>query len=114
MEILRFNNPVFKPGLNCTMRRGYAWAERIGKAPAQSLLPVDIQDSEGNHVCFGKCKYYHICKFCDIKAQWLESQHDPKCRTYNGLRDAMIMAYGDNFSEIEYITVVWFYTYQKA
>ena len=32
LKIIHFNNPVFHDGINCTVRRGYKWANlRIGE-----------------------------------------------------------------------------------
>lgn len=93
MKELKFNNPVFHSGVNVTVRRGLKWI-------FEDCAIVSDQNAALNHQPF---------KFSDLKnfPEFLLKEHDPECRTYEGLLKIMKETY-NNFDENEAVTVVWF------
>lgn len=79
---LKFSNPVFHKGLNLTVRRGTKWA-------SEEFERVIVK------------------RFCDIEPSEIKCEHDPKCRTKQGLLKELKRVY-ENFSEKEIVTLVYF------
>ena len=91
-----FNNPVFHDGINCTVRHGYKWANlRIGE---EILLNGDKRAS---------VKKLLICRFNEIKEKDISCEHDPECRTIDGLLSTLSKLYS-NFSNNSVVTVIYF------
>ena len=100
---LLFLNPVFHDGLNITVRNGDKWM----KVSVGDQLLIKKTGSEKviyTGTLVGKA---HI-PFKLIPDAWLANEHDPDCRTRDGLlRNGMIPAYPD-FTEENYVTVLLF------
>jgi hypothetical protein len=97
--ILYFKNPVFKYGVNITVRRGTKWSGREGKAVAcgtgnKEYVPINIQGTK-------------VMKFSDISDFDLENEHDPTCRNVSGLLKVMEEIYCC-FTIKEVVTLVYF------
>ena len=96
LKIIHFNNPVFHDGINCTVRRGYKWANlRIGE---EILL-----NGEKRAIV----KKLLICRFDEIEKGDISCEHDPKCRTIDGLFNTLSELY-PNFSNNSIVTVIYF------
>lgn len=93
MNHLLFCNPVFRSGLNVSVRRGTKWAGR------------ERADISGHGVVNLRTK---ILRFMDIEESDIEFEHDPACSTLDGLFDEMRTVYGPDFDSREIITLVYF------
>lgn len=107
MELL-FKNPVFKSGRNLTVRRGIKW----DIADKQNVLIIDTDDPIRED---GQPKVLHVVdiletrvmRFIDLEDSDLQDEHDPVCRTYEGLLNVMEKTY-PGFDQREIVTLVWF------
>ena len=96
LRTIHFSNPVFHDGINCTVRRGYKWANlRIGE---EILLNGDKRAS---------VKKLLICRFNEIKERDISCEHDPECRTIDGLFNTLSKVY-PNFSNNSIVTIIYF------
>jgi len=100
MKKLLFENPTFEEGTNVTVRRGDKWAEEEGTL-------VSLCDLEENQVARGIITRTHTLPFEEIPAAWLAVEHDPACRTREGLLAVMQDIY-PGFEETDLVTVVLF------
>jgi hypothetical protein len=93
MRRLDFLNPVFKDGINKTVRYGAKWGDvHMGE---------EIEVGETNGPVVGNAVIAGIVrmKFNQIEDAFISDEHDPECTTVAGLRNAMVRAYGDNFKD---------------
>jgi len=96
VKTIHFNNPVFHDGINCTVRRGYKWANlKIGE---EILLNGDRR---------AIIKKLLICRFNEIEKKDILCEHDPKCRTIDGLFDVLSEIYS-GFSNNSVVTIIYF------
>ena len=96
LRVIHFNNPMFHDGINCTVRRGYKWADlKIGE---EILLNGD------NRAIVRKLL---ICRFNEIKRRDISCEHDSKCRTIDGLFNTLSEIY-PNFSNNSIVTIIYF------
>lgn len=100
-EIL-FGAFEFHEGLNVTVRRGLKWHNMLGMYIAKSS---SIGDKGAKRI---KILETAIYRFKDLPAKVLSYEHQSECQTYAGLFDAMVNAYGKDFSENEYVVVIYF------
>lgn len=100
-EIL-FGNLCFRKGVNVTVRRGVKWHGAEGIYKARASDPKIKGDTE--IIVIGT----DIHRLTEIPAASLRWEHDPDCISYDGLLKAMRRAYGDEFSPLEYVTVIFF------
>ena len=107
MTVLYFLNPVFVGGENITVRRGTKW----DNAPKKEVYIVDTKDPLKED---GETKVLHVVdistrvfRFSDLRDSDLISEHDPKCRTVEGLLSVMKRTY-PGFDERELVTIVSF------
>lgn len=91
--LLEFSNPVFNDSLNLTVRRGIKWASIDG------LIWVGEKAA--------KIKNTKVFRFSDITDKDLELEHDPSCRSLDGLTIEMQRVYKD-FNVNEIVTLVFF------
>jgi hypothetical protein len=101
MQPLLFKNPVFNSGRNVTVRRGTKWD--LGYHEGINLAATDdpkniLQSVEIETQCY---------RFCDIPDRALKYEHDPACRSKEGLLKVMQEVYS-RFHEDEIVTLVWF------
>ena len=95
-KIMQFRNPIFHNGINCTVRRGYKWANlKIGE---KILL------NTGEEVTIEKLI---VCRYKDIKKSDLKYEHDPNCRVKTGLFKTLCDIY-PNFDMNTVVTIVYF------
>ena len=94
MRQLDFKNGVHHVGLNTTVRRGYKWANlNLGETVQ---LCTNGVPNEKDFVT-ATIVSLSVRTFSTIIGQDIEAEHDPDCRTYEGLKEAMIRAYGEDF-----------------
>lgn len=74
IKVMDFINPVFKKGLNLTVRSGEKW--KVLKLGEKFIL------SNGESAV---CEELIVCRFKDISFDDLDFVHDPECRTKIGL-----------------------------
>lgn len=107
MEKLYFKNPVFKEGINVSVRRGIKWdvSER------DNVLIIDANDPITQD---GKDKVLYVVdietkvmRFADLTDSELANQHDPRCTLWEGLLPVMREVY-PGFGVNEIITIVSF------
>jgi len=75
MKKMRFENPVFHRGLNFTVRLG-DW---------EDLEVGEIIELEAPVWCLGMVTHIIKCYLGEIPEFVLEKEHDPDCRTFDGL-----------------------------
>jgi len=100
-SMLLFSNPTFSEGLNVTVRRGDKWAV---------LRPhefVEIGLVSGESIGWVEIISVKIFPFVLITGDELFYEHDPSCRTYEGLLKEMKTVYPD-FTEVEVVTALGF------
>ena len=105
-EIL-FGDFVFRKGINVTVRKGLKWYGVSGTftaRPTKRELLIGEDKREAEIVILETAIY----RFRDLKAKVIDLEHDRRARTYSGLLKGMREAYGEDFSENEYVTVVFF------
>ena len=105
MDCLEFKNPVFNHGLNTTVRRGDKWADlRPG-----SIVELRAVGNYGGQTRLWNVEILRvvIVRFADLKAQDIEHEHDPQCRTLNGLYEELTRIY-PGFKRREVVTVLTF------
>lgn len=100
---LLFLNPTFHPGLNVTVRDGNKWQ----KAHIGDTLRIKKTGSDKviyNATVTGRA----YVPFKLIPQEWLAYEHDPACRTRDGLlQNGMLPAYPD-FNEEQYVIILLF------
>lgn len=105
METLYFLNPVLQKDLQITIRLGQKWKEIFD----QGCREVQICKTDDDKVLAkAKLKNYSYLPFSMIPEEWLAYEHDEACKKLDGLRKAMISAYGDKFDDDAMVTVLWF------
>lgn len=91
---LEFQKPVFNDGKNISVRRGVKWSGAKGIVPINDSLQAEIL-------------FTQTFVFFSLLNSDLENEHDPACRTYNGLLKEMDRVY-PGFDEREIVTIVHF------
>lgn len=76
MRRMAFMRPVFHPGLNFTVRLGEEWAD---------LKVGEIIELDGPCWCLGFVTHVIKCHLGEIPEFVREKEHDPDCRTLDGL-----------------------------
>jgi hypothetical protein len=100
---------VGRGDIGSTVRRGFKWADL--KWGETILLCVCTRDPETHDVQgSGKVTEVWVGQFADIPARYLEFEHETQSRLYSGLLESMEHAYGEDFDELEYVTVL---TYRR-
>lgn len=102
LEQLLFSNPVFHDGINVTCRNGYKWASEMGTI-------VNLMDTDGT-TDYGMAHILGIMTVClnKIPEEILSLEHDPSCRTRDGIIAEMRNVYGEDLKENAPTTVVFF------
>lgn len=102
MKKLLFSNPVFHDGINVTCRNGYKWADSLGEI----VKVAETGNEEEWH--YGLILGVLTCKLNKIPETVLAMEHDPSCRTSEGLIAEMKRVYGDDLPEDAPTTVLFF------
>jgi hypothetical protein len=99
---LYFSNPVFHKGINVTCRNGYKWSDSQGEL-------VNIKDPETEEY-YGKAHILGVltCKLDKIPEGVLALEHDPSCRTTEGIITEMRRVYGEDLKQDAPTTVLFF------
>lgn len=97
-------NNNFHDGLNVTVRRGDKYLK---------IFDIDTkfvsENLQGKHLGYGSVVSLVGCKIKDIPEKFLELEHDPHCRTREGLIEVLQNVYHDkSIDENELVTVVVF------
>ena len=103
MTELLFKNPVFKPGLNVTVRRGTKW----NFGAKSGVVIKDTFDKMGLPIAVVTIETF-ACIFRDLVDEDVANEHDPECQRVQGLLDVMKRVY-PGFTESEVVTVVSFW-----
>lgn len=99
---LLFTNPTFKEGINLTTRKGIKWAVVWDK-----FIPVAETGKEDIELGIAKIIETKVIPFASIPNEFLENEHDPSCRDWQGLFEEMKRVY-PSFYEWEVVTLVYF------
>ena len=109
---LLFQTPNFHPGVNVTIRKGAKWFGRLGVGDIVEIKTTPTEDPPEANLSHG----YHLilgAVFCDsldeIEGDLLKFQHDPTCRTDEGLADEMENIYGSDNDE-GFTVLVFYYS----
>ena len=102
LRTLLFSNPTFHSGINVTCRNGYKWADAMGEL-------VKVEDTDG----IVEWRYGHILGVMTVKLNKipeciLSLEHDPNCRTTDGIITEMKRVYGDELKDDAPTTVLFF------
>lgn len=102
-----FGNPVFEPGkTQSTCRLGDKWETQLDVGDV-----IDIQATKGNGPAEADMALVTGIKympFGDLPGAWLRMEHDPDCRTRDGLAEEMKSIYGEDFNRQARCTMVLF------
>ena len=100
---LLFSNPVFRAGINVTVRKGSKWDDTLSSAET-----VDLATTEGEHIARAIVLGTIFLPFCLLNGSGiLKHEHDPRCRDFDGLYDEMKQVY-PGFDKYQFVTVVFF------
>ena len=97
-----FLNPVFRKGLNITVRKEKKWIN----AKMGDFLSIK-KTTENKEIARGKISEKAYLPFGLIPSKWLAFEHDSACHTKEGLFLEMKRAY-PNFTDRDYVTVIFF------
>ena len=98
-KVMYFLNPEFKEKSNITVRRGPKWSS--------CLETIEVRDIYGKILGETEIVQTMSIKFCEMPKPALKLNHDPNCRTYDGLLNMMRKVY-PQFQENEIVTLVFF------
>jgi len=91
MKELKFQNPTFNDGENVTIRRGDKW-NNIKEALINGKS-VNLKTE--------------LIRFNELTDLHIKNEHDPKCRSIEGLFEVMSELYY-GFNKDEYVTIIYF------
>lgn len=102
---LDFLNPVWHYGANITMRLGKKWKDKNLEDYVDKV--VLYRTGGKKPVAEGMVERSVYKPFNEVTIQDLWEEHDPECRTPDGLVKAMLRAY-DDFTLASMVTVIRF------
>lgn len=109
--VIKFGNPVFRPGINLTVRKGNKWmgaeSRGYGSMPQghyEIMGPDEIIDGEVEVLETRRRPFNYFAGQFGI----LSFEHDPDCRNFAGLLADMQRAYGKGFTKKDEVTLVFF------
>ena len=107
--ILHFMSGTFHPGLNITVRRGLEWF-RKGVIPGQTIT-LCVCPPGHDHTVVGQARVAFVmaAQIEAIPEELMAYEHEPSCRTKEGLLAAMSRALGEVRAD-EIVTVIGFET----
>jgi len=110
---LLFQKPDFHQGVNVTVRRGAKW---FGMLEVGDYVEIEATEGFENEGMTGNYGYHLVLGVAfvkdldDIDSELLKFEHDPTCRTDDGLLKCLREVYGDNVDDCgEGFSVVVFY-----
>jgi hypothetical protein len=98
---LYFRNPTFKIGTNVTCRRGIKWSSVTGPITVSELGTPPLKEYLIQAIST------RVFRFSDLTDGDVANEHDPECRTYDGLYKEMRRVY-PGFDSREIVTLVSF------
>ncbi len=94
---LLFQKPDFHPGVNVTVRSGAKWFGTLNIGDLVAIAEIDGEDGmrtdRGKHLVLGVAYFNEIE---EIPEDLLRFEHDPTCRTPDGLEEELGRIYGDD------------------
>lgn len=97
IKLLEFSNPVFKDGVNLTTRRGRKWHG----------VDMAFIQLGGTHTFGPAILATRVLPFNEVTDADLKNEHDPSCRTVEGLAIEMKRVYPE-FELTDEVTLVEF------
>lgn len=94
MKTLRFLNPDIQEGLNLTVRNGSKWAD-LKCGEALRVVKTGEEDTELGRVVVINAVRRSVLD--GLPSDLLRYEHDPSCRSPEGLRKALDEAYPDGW-----------------
>lgn len=117
METLHMLHPLHcaVSDTGSTVRNGFKWAGLVRGGDYILLCTCKSDDEFGpdqeeEHVVRGRGQVEKVWvgRFRDIPAYLISNEHEERSREYWGLYDSMRKAYGDEFGESSFVTVLWY------
>lgn len=104
---LHFLSGTFHPGLNITVRRGLEWLQK-GLLPGESIT-LCVCPRGHDHTVIGRARVAFVMatQIASIPDELMAYEHEPSCRTKEGLLAAMSRVLGEIRSD-ETVTVIGF------
>ncbi|HLC21739.1 MAG TPA: hypothetical protein VJM10_06495 [Candidatus Methylomirabilis sp.] len=107
MKTVHFISGTFHPGLNITVRRGLAWSQK-GLLPGETItLCVCPHGHDHDVVAQARVAFVMVAQVADIPDELMAYEHEPLCRTKEGLLAAMSRVLGEVRSD-DIVTVIGF------
>lgn len=103
MELL-FDNPRFHQGLNVTVRLGTKWAFNVRVGDTVNLARA----SGGSVIQTAIIQGIVMCKLDELPEALLALEHDPSCRTREGLRDELARVYKLDINDDAWVVALIF------
>jgi len=101
MRTLLFENNAHEHGrTQVTVRKGVKWSDL---SPGEQVC---LKSVGGEGIVVATVQFIYKCPFYDIPQRLLDMEHDPLCRTSEGLREEMDRVYDDPTWIVESVTVV--------
>lgn len=97
-----FKKPTFHYGLNITVRKGEKWA-KLRRGDIVRLTDADT----ANTVAVGEVEAVATLPFYWLQDYNLEAEHDPNCRTVEGLLKEMERVYDGDFTTDDQVTLIY-------
>jgi hypothetical protein len=98
---------TFHPGLNITVRRGLEWFQK-GLVPGETIT-LCVCPPGHDHTVIGQARVAFVmsAKIETIPDELMIYEHEPSCRTKEGLLAAMSRVFGEVRAD-EIVTVIGF------
>ena len=103
IKLLQFTNPVFRKGFNLTVRKGTKW---------HNVEECRVELG-GGYTKYVNRLETHVMNFNELTDADLVYEHDPSCRTVEGLLKELKRVYPD-FAENDEVTLITFYLTGRA
>ena len=100
---LQFHNPVFKDGMNVTVRKGDKWTHQV--LPGSTVVLKKTDGDDLGEAYIAGVMYLPLRL---IPPAVLKLEHDPKCRNPKGLLAVLRSVYGEDVNENTACTVLFF------
>jgi hypothetical protein len=106
MQHLKFQNPIYCPGLQTTVRLGTKWQERV--SPGDRIQLVNAKD---HVIATATVEFLYVGPLVSIPQYMIEMEHDPACRTVGGLLSVMNRpeVYGGSAAGGSCVTVIGYW-----
>jgi hypothetical protein len=110
MKTIEFSNPVFKAGINFTVRLGEKWKEH--------LTINEFVFLNSTHY-LGIIRRIITCPFGELPEEVIRNEHDTRCQSLDGLGRELKKVYpelleiGDEELENTVVTAIGFWAYER-